>query len=214
MSTTISYSQADRKRLKKFEFNGSVSSLGVRRAIKMVKPICMICQHNSTDPNPGWWDECQHHPYERLVPKKIRVETFKEDEDGDLVLDEESTKASMKTKMVLIPNILEVMKHVQANDNNGPMKFKTLKGFKTLPEVGYNPMCEAYGCGRSWPTFDAGTRGTEDYYGVFCGRAHAELVAMKEAGLFSYLGASSDVDTQSEKSARRGMRALRADLNI
>lgn len=205
MSTTLEYSTADKKKLKTFQWTGGVSDERARRAIKMLKPVCFECQGNTWPPVPGWWNDCPHRPYERLVPKKVRIESYIEDEDGDIVLDEEATKRSMKTKMVLVPNIVEVIYHIQLNDHQGPLKFQTLKGFKQMHEAGYAPMCEAYGCGRAWPTFKS------DEFGTYCSQKHAQQCALKEAEMFSLAGYSSDVGEQQRKNA---MRQLKIDQNL
>lgn len=198
MSTTITYSAPQRKQLKTEEWRGSVSPHGVRRAIKMVKPICFECQDPWPAPQ-GWWNDCPHRPYERMVPKTIKHEVYRQDEDGDTVLDEEETKRASKKKMILVPNVVEVMLHQQVNDGRGPEKMSILKGFKSFPEAGYAPMCEAYGCGRAWPTFKS------DEYGTYCGEAHARLCAMKEDEIFSLAGSSADVSSKDVKKARRDL---------
>lgn len=157
MATQLMYSEAERSRLKTFEWAGRGNTNRAMRAIKMLRPICKDCQGNADTNVPGWHEKCKHfddplRKYWQLSAKTIGVTVYKEDEDGDLVIDEEATKSGTKTKYVLIPNWVEIPLRTGNYDGKGP-QLMARKGFKLPQQVGLAPMCQFYGCGKAWPKF-------------------------------------------------------------
>lgn len=163
MATQISYSAADKKKLKAWEWPGQ--NVATSRSVKMVRPQCGECQQG-LDTAPGWWRSCTHDPYWSSQRKTRKIPVWKLDpETGEEVLQEETTQ----TRRVRVPNILEVALISRSNDGEGPRRFHSMKGYRYLPEIGLAPMCEAHGCGRAWPTVQTAQNG------VYCSEAHAKM---------------------------------------
>ena len=180
MSTTIQYTREQRETLYDASWKGSGKGAGAVRAVKMVRPECSICQIGG-DEVVGWWNhyentEDSHDHYWGLRPKTLRVPKYIKDEDGDLVLDEAGTKAASRTKFIRVPNIVEVLVQESSNSGLAVQKFTQRKGFKTLQAIGVAPMCELYGCGKSFPS-------VRTEYGDYCNVTHAKLAIANEIGV-------------------------------
>jgi len=132
--------------------------------VKMVRPTCRECQ--GPDAPANWWANCGHDPYFTKKPHIKKVERY-ETELIDGVEREVLAGTDTRTYLVREPNITEVVVTARANDGRGVEK-KQRYGFKQLPDIGYAPMCEMYGCGKAFPTVDT-------QYGVYCSENHAKL---------------------------------------
>src|SRR5258706_9669616 len=124
MAQFLKYSAADKKKLNDFGWNGRGKGSAAFRAAKMVRPICTDCQKGLDTPA-GWYDVCEHDPYWSLAPKVIKTPRYETDEDGDMILAE----TQVRTKMIRVPNITEVIISVRQNDGQGVQKARN-KGFK------------------------------------------------------------------------------------
>lgn len=162
MATIIKYSAADKKKYKSFEWAGRGKGSAALRASKMVRPICNECQVGLDTPI-NWFEKCEHDPYWSLSPKVLKTPVYETDEDGDMIL----KQTDVRTKMLRVPNVTEVVNSARSNDGKGIEKMQK-KGFKHFPEVNLAPMCEMYGCGRPWPV-------VRTEYGDYCTENHAKL---------------------------------------
>lgn len=165
MAQQVKYKPTDRKNLIAFEWGGRGHGTGAVRALKMVRPICKLCYLGPDTPS-DWHQKCEHDPYFSKKPHIKKVDIF-EIQDVDGVDREVLTGTETRTFLVKEPNITEVVASVRSNDGQGPAK-KRRYGFRELPEVGYAPMCEMYGCGKAWP--EIGTA-----HGNYCSENHAKL---------------------------------------
>jgi hypothetical protein len=181
MSHEVRYPEKMRETLKTFEWNGRGDANGAIRAIKMAQPICEICQTVEAirDESPirwTWMKDCEHGPqgmgpYWSFSPKVINTPKIVEDEDGEFVLDSVATR----TKMVLMPNIVEIPITMGFESGEGLQK-AAHHGFKVLSDIGLAPMCEMYGCGKAWPLV-----GTD--FGNYCTEIHAKLCIADAEGV-------------------------------
>lgn len=162
MAQMIKYSAADKKKYITFEWAGRGNGMAAVRCEKMLRPICNTCQ-KGLDTLVGWEKTCEHEPYWSLQPKVIKTPKYETDEDGDLVL----VDTEIRTKMVKIPNIAEIVISPRHNDGRGVEKQKA-KGFIPVTSGGVAPMCDMYGCGRAWPAIRTN-------YGDYCSELHAKL---------------------------------------
>lgn len=176
MATKITYTKAQKDKLKDFGWSSRGHQHGAFRAIKMLRPVCYEC---SSQPGRfrNWVKDCVHDPYWRLQPKEIKVPVYITDEDGDMVLDEVATNKGKKVKMLRFPNIVEVPLATNINAGEGVTRATQKKQFRYLEEEDVAPICQMWGCGASWPT--VGTEGFGDY----CSENHAKLCAAHEQGI-------------------------------
>lgn len=142
-----------------------------RRSIKMAQPIHSDCQWPRRK---AWWVGCEekgHEPYITKQTRLIEQPVYDVDDEGDMVLKETKTKQ----KVVVRPNLVQVILDVGHNDGRGPDRFAKEKGFRQLEEVGYAPMCQLFDC---WLPATV----TCDF-GEFCSKDHARLVGAHDEGI-------------------------------
>src|SRR5438132_1286087 len=178
MATTITYSAKERKELQTIEWAGSGDRGGALRAVKMVRPICDICQALGLDTPLFWFRTCEHgpeqkkSPYWTMKPHTRKVPTYTPVLDAEGKETGEFIKGEVVARVTftLEPNITEVIKSVRFGGGMLPEQMAGNKGFKYFHELGLAPMCEFKGCGKAWPT----VRTNED--GDYCSLIHAKLV--------------------------------------
>lgn len=160
---------------------------------------------------PGWIEACEadgHDPWHRTV------KWYTKEDDLQPILDEngEPTGKLRKVGEILVPNSLTVPNVAQVpitpRHNNGQgavLKVKNF-GFKRLPEIGYEDVCEYRNCQKSIdPKF-----ATRDY-GSYCSREHLALVvADAEAIILDQVDTAgitllSDTDYRKGKRRRDGL---------
>ena len=158
-----------------------VSEMANIRMIKMARPTCPTPTHPSEPgfdadtPNCqrefngriGWWDKCAergHNPYFRIKEVVKEVPVWEKDEHGEEYLKETKT---IRTE-VEIPNISQVAFSERVNSGQGVTIARQRKGFKLLPEIGYDPVCEYRNC--------EAPVAINTIYGDYCGEQHARLI--------------------------------------
>lgn len=177
MALTIEYTAAQKKKLYDAGWNGRGSEVGAVRSIKMVRPICKPCQSEPYKVT-TWWSVCPHRGEDGLAiywsqwPKVIKTQVIGKDDEGDMAL----LNTVTRTKIVVLPNVTEVIQDEGKNIGRGPEKMR-VKGFLFMEEAKLAPMCQMYGCGRSWPTVR-----TEEY-GDYCSEYHAKLCVATAEGI-------------------------------
>jgi hypothetical protein len=183
MATAVRYSAAEKKKLKAFEWNGRGSAMAALRAVKMLAPRCETCQTPEVIKagNPRqwtWMQDCTHgagpdgmKPYFALQPKVIKTPKLEQDEDGDFTL----VETAVRTKMIRVPNIVEIPLSERFDDGESVIKAEK-HGFKHLEDGGLAPMCEMYGCGKAWP-------GVQTDLGRYCSEDHARLCVADATGV-------------------------------
>lgn len=205
MSETITYPAGMRKTLIDVGWRGSVNALATRRSIKMARPQCAICQSGPFPWPDKWWENCKHgpknkggSPYWSLRPIQEEKEAFEVAEDGSYtkVVRGKDPKEDTVIRLMEHPNVTEVLFDTMSNSGDGPKQKRDENGFKPLADVGMAPICEAYGCGNSWPTF-------KSYYGLYCSEAHARAVALHTEGEFIIAHTSAFADPQAIRKAQR-----------
>jgi hypothetical protein len=176
MARIVNYSEADLKKLKVWNWK-TTTGVSAMRARKMVRPSCAICQ-GASGGMIGWWNECDHDPYWSSQIKKVVKQEWKEDADGDLILDEAATAANAKTKKIRVPNIVEVHWSRDSNAGQGPQLFAERKGYKDPEAIGLAPYCMTLGCQNTWPR-------VETAEGRFCSEFHAKMVAVEQRSILN-----------------------------
>jgi len=182
------------------------SRIGVKEAMSyrrlvMVRPICPLDDNETRRrvvngevvevPNPnytgepncqrtfagavGWWDYCTeqgHDPY--FTTKRVTLEEEQEEEqpDGTVLI----TGTSRKKMKIRALNTVSVAAHTRVNSGQGPAIAHQVKGYRTLPEMGYAPVCDYRNCEMK---VQKATR-----YGNFCSDRHARLVGADVEGIF------------------------------
>jgi hypothetical protein len=193
MATTITYTAKEQK-LQSFGWQGGARVQAAARAVKMVRPICSECQVGEFTV-PGWFKTCDHgpgpggSPYWSLQPKVRKIPKTGVDEDGDMVL----LETEVRTKLVLMPNMCEVVLNIRQNSGQS-VEMALRKGYKFLADEGIAPMCQLYGCGKTFPTVNTA-------YGDFCSEMHGKVVAAdaNEEILISVQGSNSPKANQAAR---------------
>ena len=84
----LTYSKATKDAVKTFEWAGRGNAMTGLRALKMLRPICKICQ-SPPEHAANWYEFCEHKGEDGLdvywsdQPKTVRVPKYEIDEDGD-----------------------------------------------------------------------------------------------------------------------------------
>src|SRR5581483_8613737 len=153
------------------------------RRILMAQPVCPVVD----DPNdpaytgetncqrefggaPGWWTRCEergHDPY-YTIQRVTKTEDVV-DEDGMVT---GQRKRVVETRRL---NLASVAYSTRINSGRGPAVAREFKGFRTLEEMGYAPVCEFRNC--ELPV-KIRTR-----YGNYCSDRHARLVGAGVEGM-------------------------------
>lgn len=114
------------------------------RPMRKVKMIKPLCPEEcQIELGPGWWNECPHDPY------------FHEDD-----------------RLGRQPNLRQVPATLKVGSGIEPAYLIEIAGYKTLEDLGYDPMCEFNNC---WGKPTLNTR-----YGAYCTEAEAKRVALVE----------------------------------
>lgn len=160
MSEAKDYS--DLRRLE-WKARTGLSLARVGRAIKMMKPLCEPCQRLGGQ----WWENCEHDPYYSHVEREINEPVIEEHEDGT----REIVGRRVTVVEDVVPNIRQI--GTMRNQSSGVGVEKALaKGFKHLPDMGIQPMCEYLNCF----SHDIAVRSR---YGNFCSEGQARQVALR-----------------------------------
>lgn len=179
---------------------GVKESMAWRRLV-MVRPLCPIDDNETRRrvvngevvevPNPnytgepncqrqyagavGWWDECGkqgHDPYFTTKRVTLEEEQTEIQEDGSELI----TGVTRKRMKIRSLNTTSVAAHTRVNSGQGPAIAHQAKGYRTLAEMGYAPVCEYRNCEMR------AAKATR--YGNFCGERHARLVGADVEGIF------------------------------
>ena len=165
------------------------------RMVKMMQPICPFSQFEidvtpegklvpRREPRPdrqncqkrgrGWWDYCVeqgHDPYFRTRVWYSKKDLF-EEQDGEQVKTGERTVRHEEKR----PNIAQVAAHVRVNSGRGPALSYRNKGFRTLEDFGYAPVCEYRNCQNEVKVTSR--------MGGYCSMYHAALIGADGAQEF------------------------------
>lgn len=170
MARTVSYSPADKKKLKVWV--SPPARINALRVVNLVRPACAVCQ-GPEGPGGRWWENCEHDPYWSSQVKATKKTSWETDEEGDEV----EKEVVVKRKRTRVPNLVEVAWNRGSNAGIGPQLFKNNKGFVDMEAIGLAPRCMISGCVNAWP-------GIETAEGRFCSEIHARLVAADEREIF------------------------------
>lgn len=176
-------------------------SQGVRvnsslRTIKLGRPICpfsaiemekdennkWVAKQGPTDPDRqncqkgsgAWWKDCEargHDPYNRTIVWYVTQDEFDE-ETGELT----GTKQFRRTRTV--PNFAQVAVAAHLNSGKGARRAITNKGFKRLPDLGYEEVCQYRNCQEPISP-DA----KSEKYGNYCCVEELALIAAAQQGI-------------------------------
>lgn len=161
------------------------------RMIVMAQPICPVVEDpedpkftgesNCQREGLGWWTLCEERGHDPYYSSR---ETIKKEP----VLDEEGFVVKERQRVIKEHklNVTRVAKYTRINAGRGPEIAHTRKGFRFLPEMGFEPVCEYRGC--ELPVK------TKSRYGNFCGERHARLIGMDVEGQVMPIKSSGSVD--------------------
>lgn len=173
----INYTEAQRKKLVKWEWQTPNIVSGFR-SVKMLRPICKECQDNPQHPV-NWSEFCTHggedkekYLYWSLRPKTIKIPSYEQDADGDLVL----VKEDVVNKMILVPNWSDIAADLGHSDGAMPTYLHDSAGFRFPEEIGLAPMCQMYQCGKAFPR-------VRTTLGDYCEEYHAKIAISNERGI-------------------------------
>jgi hypothetical protein len=174
-----------------------------------IDPLRQNCQRAGI----GWWNDCEakgHNPY-----FSTRVWYSREDKFGpDPENPEQTIKLGEKTVRheTQYPNIAQVAAYTRVNSGKGPRVKMTASGFKSLVDIGYEPVCEFRNCQKPIAV--------TSNVGQYCSPLHATLCAADIHGILQYQVPNSGpewgmgVEMQVEQKKQQFMReaALTADI--
>jgi hypothetical protein len=179
--------------LKKYPYKGmGVSENAAVRVVWMVMPQCPV-PINPDDPKfdievpncqagrfrPGWWDECEklgHRPYVTVIDKIIEEKQY--DDDGYEVPGSTRSRRIRKERL----NVTQVT-HSIRHDSGHEVQNNLARGFKFLPDLGYENLCMMRSCERPAEI--------KTQYGIFCNERHARLIGADTENEFLYAGDSA-----------------------
>jgi hypothetical protein len=198
-------------KLKKYPYRGmGVNENAAVRVVWMVQPMCSIPAteylkkpDGSYESNPAytgevncqsgkwrdkWWEECEalgHHPYEYDVDRFVDIVEY----------DDEGVETSRKRKRIRRTGLnMTQVSHSIRHDSGRNVAQSVAKGYKFLPELGYENLCMMRSC--ETPA-KIKTR-----YGIFCNERHARLVGADVEQIFLIEGGDQASQHARKKAAQ------------
>lgn len=165
------------------------------RMRKLARPICPNSKLNMVKDEEGkwvpaevqpqncqraggaWWEQCEDTGHDPYFTNRVWYEPqdrIEEDEAGNQIV-----TGTIRIKHVnRYPNIAQVAIALRINSGRGAERAVKMKGFKRLPDIGYEEVCQFRNCQRSL----SGQHNSVTY-GNYCGMPHLSLAAASEDGL-------------------------------
>jgi hypothetical protein len=188
---------AERKKLLKMPgFSTDKRTNSSVRTIKLGRPICpfskiemekdetgkWVAKQGPTDPDRQncqkqggrWWTDCEargHDPYNREVVWYVTEEVYDPD-SGELT----GSKRFRRSRK--IPNFAQVAVATHLNSGKGARRAIENKGYKRLPEMGYEEVCQYRNC-----QDPISPEAVSQKYGSYCCVEELALVAAAEQGI-------------------------------
>ena len=173
-------------------------SQGVRinsavRMVKLARPICPNSKLKMVKNEEGkwvrsevqpqncqmaggeWWKTCEELGHDPYFTNRVWYEPqdiIEEDENGDQIV----TGTKRVKHVNRYPNVAQVAVAIRINQGKGARRKIEQAGFKRLPELGYNDVCQFRNCQKPLTPAGRGRAG----FGEFCSREHLTLVAANE----------------------------------
>lgn len=147
-----------------------VSRIGLGgRTLKLIRPICSICQGHASTPS-DWWKTCQHEPYFVKEERVVRKPIIEEREDGTKII----TSHEETLEYVEKPNLGQVQFGNPRVSSDGAVAYQTeVHGYRKPEDFGFAPFCEYQNC---WSQNGLKTYTT----GTFCREIEAKMVAIDQ----------------------------------
>jgi len=161
-----------KEELKKIPFNGhSGNQYLAVRMLKMMVPLCDLCQSPSGNHPAKWWERCPHNPY------FDRSEIVHE--DPIITVQEDGRKRVTDTdkwiEVVETPRFWQIPA-VGRIDNGRGVEQAREYGYKLPQEMGYAPFCMFRDCWSQDITVRNGR------WGEYCNEFHLKLIVADQRG--------------------------------
>lgn len=188
--------------------------LGVgQRTIKMLRPICAICQGEDNVPA-DWAQHCEHSPYVTTVatPRKKTLYEGDRDKDGKPVGPQKIVGTETIEEYEARPNVVEVALSRRVNQGQGVRRGVMYKGYIRPDELrspefpdGIAPACQYRGCKYQ--------QDLKEYRsGVFCREIEAALVQGDfDAKILEVPGLMDTEERRSQRKRAGQLAALAAE---
>jgi hypothetical protein len=153
-----------------------------------------------------WWIECGrigHRPYIRIRKWQTTEPVIEVDDEGRSVIRGEQVFYHQTEE----PNVAQVAVALRINNGRGAVEAIEQKGFKRLPDLGFNEVCQFRNCQK--PTLP---EGTSRKFGAYCGVEHLSLIAADAEGVVLTQVNSGISGEKTRKSQQRRDRQLREIL--